>query len=109
MTPVQPEIAEPDIVDHVVDSGSTDGHSDADGHCEPRLPLGSPGPLYRYRNSGNLVLSAGIITGIVTYCWGLLPAWAGFLAGALSVSIVTAIIQAKNDALRSAGRTTCDR
>jgi hypothetical protein len=93
-----------ELRDDTFEADSTDGHDNAHVTDGSRPSPDLPGSLYRFRNAGNLSFAAGIVTGITTYCWGILPAWAGFLAGAFSV--VAAIIQAKNDARRSARRAT---
>ena len=87
-------------------SASTDGRGNRDGRRMPGASFDFWEYLYRYRIAGNTVLSAGIIGGILAYCWGLAPAWVGFMAGSLPVSIVVATIQAKNDARRSTGVAT---
>jgi hypothetical protein len=75
----------------------------ADGKARlPRSPYAFLGPLYRYRLSGNLVLSAGLVGGMIAYSLALSSPWIGFAALALPVSIATSIIQAKEDARRSA-------
>lgn len=58
----------------------------------------APGVLYRYHAGGNAVLAAGIVAGIATYGWGLLPAWAGFLAGAVPAWILMTLYRARCDA-----------
>jgi hypothetical protein len=57
-----------------------------------------PGPVYRYQNGGTAVLTAGIIGGIVTNCWGFLPAWAGFFAGAVPTFLMAALYYYTHDA-----------
>jgi hypothetical protein len=98
-----------ELRDDVFDPDSTDGHNNAHSAGEAGPSPNLPGSFYRFRNAGNLSFAAGIVTGITTYCWGILPAWAGFLVGAFSVSVAVAIIQAKNDARRSARHATGNR
>lgn len=57
-----------------------------------------PGPVYRYHAGGNLVLGVGIVVGIVTYSLGVLPPWAGFLAGAGPAFVLTALAYTIHDA-----------
>jgi hypothetical protein len=79
------------------ESSPVDGHDDSGGHYEPRLPSGSPERSNRYRDGGTLVLTAGIVTGIVTYCWGLLPAWGGFFVGAIPMFLMVALFCSAQD------------
>lgn len=51
-----------------------------------------PRPLHHYNAGGTLVLIAGIISGIVFTSWGLLPAWAAFLTGAVPTFLVAALV-----------------
>jgi hypothetical protein len=81
------------------DSAARDG---ADGHSMPGPSFDLSDHLYRYRRAGNLATSVGVIAGLASYAWGLIPAGAGFLVGVLFASTVTAVIQAKSDARRSA-------
>jgi hypothetical protein len=69
-----------------------------DGHPEPARPFPFPPSAYRYHDGGTAVLTAGIVTGILTYCWGLLPAWAGFLAGAIPTFLTAAAWYSTHDA-----------
>lgn len=57
-----------------------------------------PPPAYRYHDGGAMVLTAGIVTGILTYAWGLLPAWAGFFAGAIPTFLIAALWYSIHDA-----------
>ncbi len=74
-----------------------DGHS-RDGHHEASHRFRFPSPGYRYHDGGTAVLTAGIVTGILTYCWGLLPAWAGFITGAIPTFLIAAIWYSRHDA-----------
>jgi hypothetical protein len=112
MATVHRELNEIDVRDCELESGTTDGHDNDDyGKHAPKSRWGSgvPGRFYRFRNSGNVAVSAGVVAGIATYAWGILPAWAGFLAGTLATVVVLAVIQARNDARRSAQRTISAR
>jgi hypothetical protein len=102
MATVDTDVPGPDVRDDNIESHSVDEHESIRGSHDLGSPFGVPGPLYRFRDAGNLALSAGIVAGIAMYCWGSLPAWAGFLIGAFSVSVVTALVQAEIDARRSA-------
>jgi hypothetical protein len=51
-----------------------------------------PRPLHHYNAGGTIVLAAGIISGIVFTSWGLLPAWAAFLAGATPTFVIAALV-----------------
>ncbi len=107
MATVHRDLDETDARARAVDYHSTDGDDSANFNAPPSsgLPSFLPWPLYRFRYAGNLSLAAGIVTGITAYCWGFMPAWAGFLAGAFCVSVILAVIQAKDDARRSAQRS----
>ena len=74
-----------------------DGPSE-DGDREPAYRFRFPPATYRYHDGGTAVLTAGIITGILTYCWGLLPAWAGFCAGAIPTFLIAALWYSTRDA-----------
>ncbi len=89
----------------VYSSTPTDCRISPDGRRISGAPSDFWGYLYRYHIAGNIVISAGILGGILAYCWDLRPVWIGFLAASLPVSIVVAIIQAKTDARRSTGAT----
>jgi len=54
--------------------------------------------LYRYHAGGNLVLAAGIVAGIVTHGFGLLPAWAGFMIGSIPTLLMSALAHTIHDA-----------
>jgi hypothetical protein len=89
---------------HEADSGleitvdlAQDGQSE-DDRPEPGDDLRFPPPAYRYHDGGTAVLTAGIVTGILTYCWGLLPAWAGFIAGAIPTFLIAALLYSTHDA-----------
>jgi hypothetical protein len=109
MATVHRQLDEIDVRDSEVETDATDGHDNDDHPRVARWGSGVPGPLYRFRNAGSLALSAGVVGGILAYSWGLLPAWAGFLAGMLATVVATAVTQARNDARRSAQRTTAAR
>jgi hypothetical protein len=79
------------------ESSPADGPGDSGGHYEPWLPSGSAERSNRYRDGGTLVLTAGIVTGIVTYCWGLLPAWGGFFVGAIPAFLIVALFCSAQD------------
>ena len=79
------------------ESSPVDGHGDSGGRYEPRLPFRSLERSGRYRDGGTLVLTAGIVTGIVTYCWGLLPAWEGFFVGAIPMFLMVALFCSAED------------
>jgi hypothetical protein len=94
-----------DTRDRDVEVPPTDGHDNDDYDAHPRLARwgsGVPGPLYRFRRAGDLALLVGVIVGIVTYSWGLLPTWAGFLAGTLATVTASAVVKAGVDARRCA-------
>ena len=103
------ELAEIDVRERDADIFTADGRNDDHddhNHRLARWGSGAPGPLYRFRTAGNLALSAGVVAGVVAYSWGLLPAWAGFLAGTLAAVTASAVIQAGNDGRRSAQHNT---
>ena len=56
-----------------------------------------PRPLHHYNAGGTIVLAAGIISGIVLTSWGLLPAWAAFLAGAAPAFVIAALVYTFRD------------
>jgi hypothetical protein len=106
------ELEQVDVRDNDAENCSADRQSDDDYYdYSTRTHWGSgvPGPLYRFRNAGNLALSVGVVAGIVAYSGGMIPAWAGFLAGTLATVVASAAIQAGYDARRSARRTTSSR
>ena len=102
------QVEEADVRERDVEIRATGGHQNNDRDDHPRVLTwgsGVPGPLYRFRHAGILAISAGVVTGILAYGWGFLPAWAGFLAGTLATVTASSVIQARNDARRSAHRT----
>jgi hypothetical protein len=102
------EVEEVDVRDYVAETPSTGGCDDGDYDDYSRVTRwgsGVPGPIYRFRNAGNLALAVGVVAGIVAYSGGFIAAWAGFLAGTLAAVVASAVIQAGNDARRSARRT----
>lgn len=77
--------------------------SDGFGHDAPHtspyfFDPDFPGDAYRYHNGGTAVLTAGVIAGMVAYCWGVLPAWGGFLAGAIPTFLLVALLYTTRDA-----------
>jgi hypothetical protein len=112
MVAVCRDVEEAIVRERDVEIRTTDDHLHNEHDDRPRVPRwgsGVPGPLYRYRNAGILALSAGVATGILTHGWGFLPPWAGFLAGTFATVSASAVIQARNDARRSAHRTAATR
>jgi hypothetical protein len=106
MATVSREVEKIDVRERDAEILTADGRDDDDDDFRiARWGSGVPGPIYRFRRAGNLALSAGVVAGIVTYSWGLLPAWAGFPAGTLATLTASAVIQAGIDARRSAQRT----
>ena len=106
------ELEQVDVRHYDAENCTADRQSDDDYYDDStRTHWGSgvPGPLYRFRNAGNLALSAGVAAGIVAYSGGIMPAWAGFLAGTLATVVASAVIQAGYDARRRGQRTTASR
>ena len=70
--------------------------------CQQACRPDSGGIVCRYDVSGNMVLAAGVIGGFLAYCSDPHCPGLGSWPEPIPVSIVTAIIQAKTDAGRSA-------
>jgi len=59
--------------------------------------LSYPRPLHHYNAGGTIVLAAGILSGIVFTSWGMLPAWAAFMVGAVPTFLVAALVYTFRD------------
>ncbi len=53
--------------------------------------------IYRYHDSANRVISMGVVTGLVAYCWFSVPPVVGFLAGAVPTFVAFTIHHATYD------------
>ena len=63
---------------------------------EDELTPAPPG-LFRYHGGANRVLCAGVATGLLFAGLNWLPAWGGFLAGAVPTFLLTALSHTLRD------------